>query len=132
MSKGFTLIELIIYIGIVVVVLLVAVNFSWEIIYGNVKAQSWREVQQNTRFAMEKISQALENGQNPSIFTVTNNILYQNAVALTADRVKVTNLQITSITNAYKINLTIEHINPDNLNQYEAQLSTETSVSLRR
>ncbi len=130
--RGFTLIELIIYIGIVSAILLVAVNFGWEIIYGNVKAQAFREVQQNTRFAMEKISRALEDGQNPSIFTVTNNVLYQNTVALTADRVKVTNLQITSITNAYKINLTIEHINPNNLSQYEAFLNTETTVSLRK
>lgn len=129
--RGFTLIELIIYIGIVVAILLVAVNFAWEIIYGNVKAQSWREVQQNSRFAMEKISQALRNGQDPSIFTVSNYVLYQNGIPLTTDRVKVTTFQITSITNGYKINLVIEHINPNNQSQYAASLATETTISLR-
>lgn len=60
MKKGFTLIELIIYIGILVSILLVAFSFGWEIIYSNVKSQAIREVQQNARFCMEKITRIIK------------------------------------------------------------------------
>ncbi|MFH1462508.1 MAG: hypothetical protein ABIG08_02370 [bacterium] len=131
MQKGTTLIELIVYIAIVAGFLAVAVNFSWEIIYGNVKSQTMREVQQNSRFAMEKVVSALKNGEPAASFGVSNNILEQNGIALTTERVRVTNFQISSLEGAYKINLTIEHINQGSLNQYEASLNTETTVSLR-
>jgi len=58
-GAGFTLIELIIYIGIVAIILLVAFNFGWEIIYGNVKSRVVRETQQNARFAMERIAREI-------------------------------------------------------------------------
>jgi len=44
-----------IYISIAAVVLSSLFNFAWQIIYANIKAQAVREVQQNSRFAMEKI-----------------------------------------------------------------------------
>jgi len=130
MSKGFTLIEFIIYIGIVAAVLVIAVNFSWEIIYGNIKSQVLREVQQNGRFAMEKITKTLRLGSNPDIFSVSNGILYQNNVPITTDQVKVTNLQITPVANTYKVNLSIEYNNPSGRNEYEADIDLESAVAL--
>ncbi len=59
-NKGFTLIELIIYSAILIVVLSVFLNFIWEIVYGNVKTQDIRKVQQNERFAMEKIMRTIK------------------------------------------------------------------------
>jgi len=126
---GFTLIELIIYIGIVTMILLTAFNFGWEIIYGNIKAQTIREVQQNARFSMERIVRALQAGEAVAIFSVLNDTLYQNGIALTTDRIKVTNFQIISISNTYKVNLTLEYDNPQNRREYEASLDLETAVS---
>lgn len=131
MNKGFTLIELIIYIGIVAAILLVAVNFGWEIVYGNVKSQAIREVQQNARFSMEKITRALLSGELPITFSLSGGILYQDGLTLTNTRVKVTNFQITSIANTYKVNLTIEHVNPNNRSEYESSINLETTVSPR-
>ena len=127
-QKGFTLIELIIYIGIVAAVLLVAFNFTWEVIYGNVKSQAIREVQQNARFAMEKIAITTEEALtinsptpgnsanflslemadpnlNPTIFDVSNNKLritqgITSYYELTNNRVKVTALQFTNLSYA--------------------------------
>lgn len=165
MNRGFTLIELIIYIGIVAAILLVAVNFSWEIIYGNVKSQAIREVQQNTRLVMEKISESIlaaseidtprpgdshgelelrmqDLGLDPTIFETDENVLTIKQGAngpyeLTNNRVKVTNLQFTNLSypgtpGTIRIQLTIEHLNPNNMSQYEASLDTETTVSLRK
>jgi prepilin-type N-terminal cleavage/methylation domain-containing protein len=123
--KGFTLIEFLIYIAIVAAVLLAAFNFAWQIIYGNVKAQSIREVQQNARFSMEKITRTIETALainsplpgdsansislempildlNPTIFDVFDNKLriiqgQRGPYELTNERVIVSNLQFTNL-----------------------------------
>ncbi len=128
--KGFTLIELIIYIAIVSVVLVLASSFTWDIIWGGTKATCYREVQQNARFAMEKIIRALRAGSDPSIFYVSEDILYQDGVALTSDQVKVTNFTITSIANTYKINLEVGRINPWGRSEYEAVVGLNSTVCL--
>lgn len=165
MNRGFTLIELIIYIGIVAGILLVAFNFGWEIIYGNVKSQAIREVQQNTRFVIEKITESVlatsninspapGNSSNflslamqdlsldPTIFEVADEKLMvtqevNGPYELTNDRVRVTNLQFTNVSYAgtpgtVRIRMTIEHVNPNNISQYEASLETEDTISLRK
>ena len=130
MSKGFTLIEFIIYIGIVAAILVIAVNFSWEIIYGNIKSQSLREVQQNGRFALEKVIRGLRAGNKPETFSVSDGVLYQEGIALTADQVKVTSFTIDSIANTYRVKLSIEHLNPGARNEYEANIDLESTVVL--
>lgn len=165
MNRGFTLIELIIYIGIVAVVLLVAFNFGFEIIYGNIKSQAFREVQQNSRLAMEKISRSILDADeinnptpgnsssslslvmqdlslSPTVIEVVNEKLRITQGAsgpyeLTNDRVKVTSLQFTNVSytgtpGTIRVQMTIKHVNPNNLNQYEASLTTEDTISLRK
>lgn len=166
MNRGFTLIELIIYITLVAGVLTAAVNFGWDIIYGNIKSHTIREVQQNTRFALEKITENIlgASGINdprrrgdssnslsldmqdldldPTIFEIVNDqlVIYQGVngpYALTNDRVKVTNLQFTDLSypqapGTIGVQLTIEHVNPNNLKQYETSLDTRDTASLRR
>lgn len=131
--KAFTLIELIIYVAIVSVVLILISGFAWNIIYGNAKNAALREIQQNARFAMEKITQAIRAGQNPTTaFTVIDYTLYQGAVPLTTSQVKVTNLQFTLISNTYKINLSLEYKNPSGLTEYVAQLNLESTAAPRQ
>lgn len=55
--KSFTLIEFIIYTGIVGVMLVIMTGFLWNVILGNIKETSYQEVQQNARFALAKITQ---------------------------------------------------------------------------
>lgn len=123
--KGFSLIEFIIYIGIVAVILLVAFNFGWEIIYGNIKSQAIREVQQNARFSMEKITRVIKEAKvvnsptsgnsanslslemtdpdlDPTVLGVSGNKVQITQgtfgpYELTNDRVSVSNLQFTNL-----------------------------------
>ncbi len=123
--QGFTLIEFIVYIAIVVVILVVSLQFGWEIIFGNIKAQAQREVQQNLRVAMEKMARIIEEAssinspapgnsagslsleiadlnRNPTVFEVVNGKLYlrtgvEEPYELTNNRVKVSNLQFTNL-----------------------------------
>lgn len=130
--KGFTLIELIIYIAIVAVILVLASGFAWNIIQSDTKAACYREVQQNGRFAMEKITRALRAGEAATIFSVSGGILYQNGVEMTTEQVSVSNLQFTLVSNTYKINLAIEYNNPEGGSEYEASIDLESTVSPRQ
>lgn len=58
--KGFTLIELIIYVAIATTILSLLIGFLWNIVFGNIKITANLEVQQNARFAMIKISQEIK------------------------------------------------------------------------
>ena len=127
-NKGFTLIELILYSAILIVVLSVFLNFIWEIVYGNVKTQAIREVQQNGRLAMEKIMRTVQESTlinspapgesadflsleiedkklNPTIFDVVDKILRitqekEDLYSLTNNRVRIDSLQFTNLSYA--------------------------------
>lgn len=129
-TKGFTLIELIIYIGIVAVFLILSSNFAWDIIKSDTKTNCYREVQQNARFALERITHELRAGQDPSIFSVSNGVLYQQGIALTTDRVLVTDFDISSYVDTYKITLTVEYDSLGKSKEYEAMTSLESTVVL--
>jgi len=163
--KGFTIIELIIYIGIVAGILLVLFNFGWEIVYGDIKSQTIREVQQNSRFAMEKIIESVLSASginsplegnsddflslemqdltlSPTVFEVFDGRLIitqagNSPYQLTNNRVRVTSLQFSNLSyedtpGTIRVEMTIEHFNPGDINQYEAFLSTKNTVSLRK
>ena len=83
--RGFTFIELIIYIGIVAFVLVLASNFMWDIIQGGTINNCWREVQQNARFSMEEITRSLRAGEDPCVFSVEEGVLYKNDIPLTSE-----------------------------------------------
>lgn len=163
MQRGFTLIEFIIYIAIVAVILLVSFNFAWEIIYGNVKSQAIREVQQNARFSIEKITRTIEEALviqsptpgnsanflsletpypslNPTVFDVSDNKLritqgQRGTYELTNERVKVANLQFTNLSYAdtpgtVRVEMMINHVNPNNRSEYAVSFEIKSTASL--
>jgi len=121
-QRGFTLIETIIYALIISGVVTSATIFSLNILEGQQRARAFQEVQQNARFAMERIIQEIRSAntlntassafdvspgfislnhedasKDPTIFGVSNYILVikQGSAAttsLTSGDVKVTNL----------------------------------------
>lgn len=105
-----------------------SMSFAWQIIQGEIKMRAFREVQANADFAMAKIAFGLRNGRDPSSFTVSEGILYQDGSALTTSQVRVVNLQFVSVSDAYKINLEIEYYNPANRPEYDAAVALETTV----
>ena len=123
--KGFTLIEIMIYTAVVVIILAGVVNFAWNIIFGESKTSSWQEVQQNTRFTMERITQAVRSASginspsmgnsadslslamanpdlNPTVFDLSGNKIRlsqgtSGPYELTSDELEVTNLNFTNL-----------------------------------
>ncbi len=63
-TKGFTLIELMIYISIVTAALLVFTNFMVDVTHNAAKAKVAKEVQQNARLIMAKMTQEIRSGSS--------------------------------------------------------------------
>lgn len=125
-NRGFTLIEFLLYIGILIMVLVLIGGFLWNIIFGNIKETSHQEVQQNARFALTKITQEIKksteiNNPRPAGATSTTLSLKMadnssttfdvieeklritqgsppTSYYLTSDQVTVSNLQFTNLT----------------------------------
>lgn len=55
-KKGFTLIEIIIYVGLAAIVLNVSVYFIWQMMESKVKTVAYGEIESNLNFVLEKIS----------------------------------------------------------------------------
>jgi len=129
-GEGFTLIELMIYIGLVSMVLFVVINFSWQVVYGSVKWQASREIQHNAWFSLEKITKEIQVNNNPEIFYVSDGTLFQSGIPLTTDQIKVTHFTITSLANSYLIEVTLEYKNPGARKEYESKISLRSTVAL--
>lgn len=55
LNRGFTFIEVIVYIALVTIFLTGAILFAWNIIYGRVKSNFYSEVTQNLRLSSKRI-----------------------------------------------------------------------------
>jgi len=64
MKNGFTLVELIIYIGIVSVMLLAISNFVFFLSYSRIKSQTIAEVEQQGMQVMQIITQTIRNAES--------------------------------------------------------------------
>jgi len=157
---GFTLIEILLYMGILVTVLVIMIGFLWNIIFGSLKETSYQEVQQNGRFALAKITQEAKKAtgiNSPLPGSSSNNLsllmaagvtttfdvvdgklrITQNGSSsyLTSDQVIVSNLQFTNLSyfdtpGTIRIEMTIDHINPGARTEYEASINLKSSITL--
>lgn len=73
-SRGFTLIEFLVYSAIVVVVGVVSVEFLINIYEGKAKAQAYFEVQGNARLTMERITQEIHGAQAINVGSSSFNV----------------------------------------------------------
>lgn len=60
-QRGFTFIELILYIALVSIFIGGAITFAWNVIYGGIKSGVEREVNQNLRLAAKRIAFEIRN-----------------------------------------------------------------------
>lgn len=162
-KKGITLVETLIYLAIVSVLLVALINFGSQITLSRVKAQSLEEVQHNARYALQRISIDVHNtpsinvatyddylylDMDPSttdddiIYTLNNQQLTrqvgtETAVAISSDKVQITNLVFTEIANEadfrnLKIEITVQDVNYGSRTDFNNQTSLETALTLRQ
>lgn len=72
MSKGFTLIELIIYIALTSIFIVAAILFAWDIIYAGAKSSVQQELNHNLRFAAKRIAYEIRNAESVNSVTATS------------------------------------------------------------
>ena len=77
-QKGFTLIELILYIALISIFISGAVLFGWDIIYSQVRSSTQQELQQNMRLAAKRISYEIRNASEIGTISATDICLYSN------------------------------------------------------
>jgi len=71
-NRGFTLIELILYIALVSIFISAAITFAWDIIYGRAKSQVQLEVLQNLKLVSQKINYEIRSASAINSVTATS------------------------------------------------------------
>ena len=157
--QGFTLLELIIYIGIVSLILVVISYLLIDILESQIKSFAILEIEQNARFVLHKIESDIRRARN--ILSISENSLTlddgsaQNiiliidpvakkisrkigespVVNLTTDQIEVSgyfsDLSYDNRSKNVGIYLNINYKNPDNLPQYQASQIIQESIELK-
>jgi len=121
-TKGFTLIEMLMYMGLFLILVGILLNIFLSILDTQLSSDTNSSVDQNGRYILARLIYDIQRAQaitTPSIPGQSTNTLQITANSINYSYALDTNgnLQITDTTN---------HIGPDNLNQYDASISALT------
>lgn len=156
-QKGFTLIEFLIYAGIVVFVMTALTLTAVNILHARVRITSIEEVAQNGRFGIEKMTHTIRNAEsiervdgdslvlevsssrdNPTEFTLSDGNLVvikggREPGSLTTGKVNVSELVFTERSDqAVRIEMTVDFHNPQNRQEYEFRRTFRTTENIRK
>jgi len=156
-QRGFTLIELILYITLVSIFLTGAILFSWDVIYGREKVYQQQVVEQNVRAAIARIayeirraenintvssnSLQLENGTNDTTISLLAGVIQITTSGagpydLTSNQVEVSSLNFADLSstdensNSVLVTITARQAQVDVSGQYQAETTMSESVEL--
>ena len=158
--KGFTLIEVLAYIGVLSIVMVVITSFIIWSVHSTNKIKVIRETLYNARRSMEIMTYEIRKAKNISPTTTSSHLYLENTtttefylcgaalttlcqrkgeadpIYLTSERVEVKNLEFTQIatsttTPSIQINLKIDYKNPANRPELEASVVSTSTISLR-
>lgn len=88
-NTGNTLIELVLYIGLIAIFISGAIRFSWDMILSSSKSMVQREVNQNLRLSTERISYEIRNAQSINSVTASELCLASQDIARNPTRIYV-------------------------------------------
>ena len=126
-KKGYTLLELLLYLGIFSVIISAVVYFAWNIIYGGVKSSRLNEVSYSARYSAERIKYEIKNasgitagGSNFGVnlattpgskLTLTSATLARNPIVIdvTSGTLRIT-LDTNPVVNLTSTNITVTNL----------------------
>lgn len=154
-QKGFTLVELIIYVATVSVVLVIGINLGLNLIKSDSQARSEQEIYNNARLLVNTITQKIREsddvatgssvfGEHPGVLALTD-IVFDTQIDgtvrkmriqeggvisdLTSDGVNVSNFVLTDLTRGSEPKNVLIQLT---LEGYGQSFSIETAVSIRK
>lgn len=160
-QKGFTYIELIIYMSIVVMMMATLIPFAWNIIEGGAKSATQQEVTTNARYISELLKYEIRNatginsittqqislatadaGTNPTVITLSGGVLQitkgsGSTINLTSDNVRISDLTFTdfsssdSKTKHIRFVFTVEANYATTRQEYQGETTIEGSAEVR-
>jgi len=89
LAKGFTLVELLIYISLVTIVISGVILFAGDLLYGRVKSTTQQEVAANIRFASKRILYEIRNANSINYLLTNDLCLATNEIAYNPTRIHV-------------------------------------------
>lgn len=69
---GFTLIEILLYVAIIIIIITGLVTFMWSVLYSSIKSEAQREVNYNLRLVAERISYEIRNADGLNYLNSTD------------------------------------------------------------
>jgi len=159
-KTGFTLMEILVYIGVLSIIVVVISSFLLWLSSSTTKARAMREVLDNARRVVEIMTYEIKKAKSVSSTSTATHLFLENATAtefylcgtasttlclkkesespvnLTSDKVEIKNLTFTQIATAtttpsVQINLKVDYKNPGDIPEYQASVSITSTVSLR-
>lgn len=156
-KKGFTLIEMIVSMGVFVIIMTISMAAFLNIIDMQRKTESFRKLNDNLNFSMEIIMREIMEGNNyPSscgsgcstfsfellgksiVYSISGNSITRrfdggNPLSITSSDVKIVNLRFTVIgTGSLKmINISISAITNNSKEKLKSKINLQTTVSQR-
>lgn len=156
-QKGFTLIEFLIYAGIIAFAMTAIVMTGINVLFARVRVKAMEQVSHNARFAMENITHSIRNAEsieevsgdslvlevssskdNPTEYTINSNdqivvIKGGSESILTTEEVSVKSIDFDSLSEkAVRIEMVVEFHNPQDLQEYEFQRTYRTIENVRK
>ena len=145
-KKGFTLLELVIYIGLSLIVLAALVSFAWVLIQDQTKQDAITEVADQGRFVLDTMTYHAQRAQsidaatvyatNPGLlrikFTADPDIVfdtYQKSVSVGGQNFTITKLRMTEIGNP-SVDLTSDDIDVTNFQLTNVSGASAASVQV--
>jgi prepilin-type N-terminal cleavage/methylation domain-containing protein len=160
-QKGFTLIELIIYMGLLSIFVTGAVMFSIDVMSSRGKAEASNAVEQNARVILQRIRYEIQNASsinsvsasqislttanaatNPTIISYANGgvTIQQGSttpIKLSSNQIRISSMIFSTVSSAdnnsknIQINLTVNQQTPNASQSYSASTTMNTTVELR-
>ena len=159
MRKGFTLIELILYIAIVTIMVSSLIPFAWSVIEGGTKSATEQEVSSNGRYIMERIKYEIRRASGITSVSLTSLSLTNFApdtttvidysggnvrinkngtgvINLNSNDVTIQNLWFTnytsgSVTKNVQVNMTLRSNFAQTRQEYQMTVNMETAAEVR-
>lgn len=157
---GFTLIEVLAYIGVFSIIVIAIISFVLWSVHSSIKTRVMRETLYNTRRSLEIMTYEIKTAKSISASSTVKHLYLENATTtefylcgsasstlcqkkgagdpayLTSDKVEVKNLEFIKIatsttTPSIQINLKVNYKNPTGRPEYKASVNATSTASLR-